>query len=87
MRKKDFEGIAEALRFEPMSHPASERTRVNACVRLGAFLATRNPRFDRARFLDACGIPNTSGKTCPECRALINDYYRSCSNPKCEYTA
>lgn len=64
MTKKDFELIAGAVRqsrlvglniAESTAHRFSEQ---RACTarRLADALATTNPRFDRARFLAACGV-------------------------------
>lgn len=63
MTKKDYELIARALRDTMLIDIASadelrgatKATR-SACARVAAALATENPRFDRARFLAACGV-------------------------------
>jgi hypothetical protein len=52
MTKKDFELIAEAL-F--LSREAEDDI-ANICQRMADTLATTNPRFDRERFLIACGV-------------------------------
>ena len=65
MTRKDFELIAAAIRTRVPSLSA----RTNAAMDAGAFqacgdiarrladtLASTNPRFDRARFLRACGV-------------------------------
>ena len=65
MTRKDFELIASAIRTRTPSRVA----RTNAAMDAGAFqacediarrladtLADTNPRFDKARFLRACGV-------------------------------
>jgi hypothetical protein len=63
MTKKDFELIAAALwRSKPLAilNPKADAVRQSVyemCARnLADALATTNPRFDRARFLQACGV-------------------------------
>lgn len=51
MTKKDFELIARAF----AQSAKNDQTRTIA-YRLADALATINPRFDRARFLAACGV-------------------------------
>jgi len=54
MTKKDFELIAAALaRCKPS---ALNTAWYNVVYALADALATTNPRFDRARFLAACGV-------------------------------
>lgn len=61
MTSKDYQLIADALRSALHSHtdgiPGDSATRHSArCI--ADALASDNPRFDRARFLAACGVPN-----------------------------
>lgn len=62
MTRKDFELIAAAIKEAQTMFPASD---AGSCARLGARtvaieLAARlratNPRFDREKFLAACGV-------------------------------
>lgn len=59
MSRKDYEAIAAALKDEALSlsHVDGASTCVPAiAARLATVFADDNPRFDRARFLAACGI-------------------------------
>ena len=64
MTKKDFELIAGAVRDiywravndNGMDEDQAEEPRELAAYALADALATTNPRFDRARFLAACGV-------------------------------
>jgi len=59
MTKKDFELIAYAmLREKPADHwDANKRCQWQLdCNSLADSLMIANPRFDRARFLKACGV-------------------------------
>ena len=56
MRRKDYELIAGVIAGMPAFAP-NLRTARDSCARAFAErLATDNPRFDRARFLRACGV-------------------------------
>lgn len=56
MTKKDFETIAKIIASMP-SFAASLRDQKNSTARQFAdALANENPRFDRERFLKACGV-------------------------------
>lgn len=63
MTKKHFKAIAEIIKQERESTPGESRYE-QGCVdtansigrELASFCATMNPRFDRAKFLTACGI-------------------------------
>lgn len=62
MTKKDYILISRALRralpTNPFTEPVTAGAQYDACVTaLADALAVDNPRFDRARFLDACGTP------------------------------
>ena len=59
MTKKDYEMIANELRAqnELVGNIYASRERYErACTLWAATLATTNPRFDRGRFLAACGV-------------------------------
>ncbi len=60
MTKKDFELIAKAIRdaYTAMDEEATDhRDGTRYCAyRLASALAAANPRFDRERFLTACGV-------------------------------
>ena len=54
MTKKDFELIAEAIKeITASDYPQDRKDKAQL---FAAVLATTNPRFDRARFLTACGV-------------------------------
>lgn len=56
MTRKHYVGIANALRevMEVSDHELEEETVRWVALRLSAFLAEDNPRFDRDKFLKAC---------------------------------
>lgn len=67
--KKDFKRIAEIIKSNtvmaedvvckqdyPQYHLATQDTRLSIAVDFAGYLATQNPRFDRQKFLDACGL-------------------------------
>lgn len=62
MTKKDFELIARAMRegrtYVGTDFAADRESDLHTlcCYRLADALATTNPRFDRAKFLQACGV-------------------------------
>lgn len=65
MTKKDFEAIAGALRDNrdalsaslPNSDPALvQRIHAATCGTIARVLAMQNARFNRAKFLAACGV-------------------------------
>lgn len=56
MTKKHFEFIAATIAAMP-GHAPSLRAQKESCARSFADALTKeNPRFDRARFLKACGL-------------------------------
>lgn len=56
MTKKHFQIIAETIAAMPSFAP-NLRAQKESCARAFADrLARENPRFDRARFLAACGV-------------------------------
>lgn len=58
MTKKDFELIAAAIRRGAFDKMGPVRTAIHNdyAARVADALATTNPKFDRARFLAACGV-------------------------------
>ncbi|HET6725866.1 MAG TPA: hypothetical protein VFH85_07670 [Gammaproteobacteria bacterium] len=62
MTRKDYELIAAAIRsalptaLVAADLPLLNQAHGNTALRLAAALASDNPRFDRARFLKACGV-------------------------------
>lgn len=57
--KKHFEAIAAELRaaIELDSKAAARQSVERVAEGLSNIFARENPRFDRARFLKACGLP------------------------------
>ena len=53
MSRKDFVAVARALRGARNGDCAESAVVDRAADELAAYFATRNPRFDRARFLAA----------------------------------
>jgi hypothetical protein len=62
MTKKDYEMIARILREHvETAHNAGELNKARAIARdFTRELAQGNPRFDRRRFLEACGVETSS---------------------------
>lgn len=63
MTRKDYELIAAALRMSRVGNLAGNENRAlynngvdNAATNVADALASDNPRFDRERFLSACGV-------------------------------
>ena len=64
MTKKHFRAIAEIIKQEIDDSPECQDDFNNGCrytakqigKKLASFCATMNPRFDRTKFLTACGI-------------------------------
>lgn len=58
LSKKHHEAIAAAIRAERCGpgSPAVETALDQVASRLADYFAADNPRFDRARFLAACGV-------------------------------
>jgi hypothetical protein len=54
--KKDYVLIACALAKMPTHAPTLRSAKASAASTLADALAQDNPRFDRARFLAACGV-------------------------------
>lgn len=56
MTKKHYEAIARIMHYDTQGDTKAENARVNTAQLLASYFATDNPRFDRERFLQACGI-------------------------------
>ena len=58
LSKKHYQAIADAFRESMPRNPSSETVRYmrNASRDIADTLEATNPRFDRVRFLDACGF-------------------------------
>ena len=62
LTKKDFKAVAEIIESlcdwrTTHKHPDSYYYGVRDAVeKLADYFATQNPRFDRQKFLDACGL-------------------------------
>ena len=62
MTRKDYVAIAAALKFERDGYSPNWdtnlfRAHTDACKAVSRAMAQDNPRFNRARFLTACGVP------------------------------
>ena len=62
MTRKDYVAIAAALKqerdgYSPHWNLNLFRAHTDACKAVAGVMAADNPRFSRARFLTACGIP------------------------------
>jgi hypothetical protein len=55
MTKKDFQFIADTIKGMPSFTNSLRAARRSAALAFADSLATTNPRFDRARFLQATG--------------------------------
>lgn len=58
MSKKDYELIAGAVKLsvENMDKPAHKDTLESVLYSIAWHLSIDNPRFDRQRFIEACGV-------------------------------
>lgn len=56
MTKTHFEAIAQLFRETLTMSEDDAETVQNLAERMAAMFARENPRFDRARFLTACGF-------------------------------
>jgi len=59
MTKKHYEAIAAAIRSGQEARrgsATSASTHYQIATACANYLASQNPRFDRARFLKACGV-------------------------------
>ena len=54
MTKKDYVKIAQVINFTSAWYPADKLKELS--LNLSEALQADNPRFDRARFLTACGV-------------------------------
>ena len=61
MSRKDYELIARAIAVQMKlfaAEPDSQEAIRSTAERIATALGMDNPRFDRARFLSACGVTN-----------------------------
>lgn len=60
MSRKDYEAIARCVAGAAYGYDDRDHPSVETCCEIAASLATvmaqDNPRFDRERFLKACGV-------------------------------
>ena len=56
MTRKHYVAIAEILRARKGIWSTAELARKDIAERIADTMANDNPRFDRARFLKACGV-------------------------------
>lgn len=56
MTKKHFEAIAQLFRETYTEGEVEKETVRNLAERMAAMFARENPRFDRNKFLTACGL-------------------------------
>lgn len=58
MTRKDFEELAQLFRWFVDHHGRAvvSTRRATLAGALADYCAKRNPRFDRARFMNACGV-------------------------------
>lgn len=58
MTRKDYELIASAFRLSSEGERNADHVRGNhdAAITLSSLLQQQNPRFDRTKFLRACGL-------------------------------
>lgn len=56
--KKDYIAIAAVIKAASETRPvmSPRGTREYIAVKVADYFATQNPAFDRARFLQACGV-------------------------------
>ena len=58
MTRKQFQAIADAIKATPLNDP---QDRIILACRMADVCAPTNPRFNRALFLRACGVPAACG--------------------------
>ncbi len=93
MTRKHFQQIANAMqslrKFEVNDAELSEDVRVvrysSVVDGLAKVLAESNPRFDRNRFLDACGIGPSTPNPIAEALAAIEREYTVCFDVAAEH--
>lgn len=56
MTKKDFELVADVIKSMPGFAPSLRDQKASCAQAFAARLTLINPRFDRERFLKACGV-------------------------------
>jgi hypothetical protein len=95
MTKKHYEAIASILRgyveqqigvhdrrdLTKTECDALEQASYDIADRLADYFATDNPRFDRVRFLTACGIEQDEVLMCNDCAGMSDSDKRKCPHP------
>ena len=56
MTKKDFELIADVFKYTQAANPSMTKCLWHTAKNMATELASTNPRFNRERFLAACGV-------------------------------
>lgn len=56
LTKKDFKAVAEIIDYDGDRHYYDRHTCEEIAKQLADYFATQNPRFDRERFMKACGL-------------------------------
>ena len=56
LTKKDFKAIAEIIKTSFDGDSATEFELPALAEHLADYLATKNPKFDREKFMKACGL-------------------------------
>jgi len=63
MSKRHFNSLAAAVRdWRRVCPSVAEADAAQLVARLAAVCQANNPRFNRGRFFDACGLASTAGK-------------------------
>ena len=63
MSKRHFNSLAAAVReWRRVCPPVDEADVAQLVARLAGVCQAENPRFNRSRFFDACGVATTAGR-------------------------
>jgi hypothetical protein len=84
MTKKHYEAIASILRKSiQQSYTLGLDNSVEKYIAqyLADYFASENPRFDRVRFLTACGIEQEEVLMCNDCAGMSDSDKRKCPHP------
>ena len=83
MTKKHYEAIAGILRYhlETYDVVTSYPEMVKIAESLAGYFESDNPRFDRVRFLKACGIEQEELLMCNDCAGMSDSDKRKCPHP------
>jgi hypothetical protein len=74
MTKKDYIKLATVIRFELFNSDNNNESLRHVAEALAEMLQTDNPRFDRNRFLTACGFESPPEREFISVRNPIDDY-------------